>query len=925
MANPNIQSKAAGDSLWFHYDWQEVLGLAGDTSVAESHWNVDVGTMTIGSDGRPSTIVGTVTQCSVQAGNVGEIQVLNNSILAYPSGNKLVKHFAVTITDGNWEPMTPPVVTLPDGLPNVGALAAFVGATPGVSIWVDTTSSYPNGTMYYAVPESNPATPDGLTVVQGQLVKWIEVHAFNGTGSGVPLSRLLSTTSPLTIDGGASADLSANRTLAVKSVSNTTSGVVPPITGANTVAVSSDGATASWSTDPVVNTLTGTSALKAGPVGSPATLTANALAFASGNSTVTSTGSLELATSGQNLANLSVSDTENTGLLSFDANLPGVTITQDAAQFGSDMLLAAQSGTGGAGGNLYLSSGSWTGGSANTTSVILEVGGAPYFSINYDGTQIALDAHSCFLHDLRDPALPQDAATKHYVDSVAVGLQIKGAVAVVSTSNIASLSGLATTIDSVLVNTDGTRVLLTGQSTASQNGIYLVHSGAWTRSTDMAAASHASGSFAFVNGGTVYANSGWACSTLGPNDVVGTNSLVFTEFSAAGQVLGGAGLVKTGNTLDVVAGDTTLVVSSDSMRVGVISNANIASGVSWSKLTGFPTLATTAPLTGGGDLSANRTLAISAATTSAAGSMSPTQVTELNALLGATLLTDVDESATLPNSTQLSIQDGDPNSALVIDHQGSGSWTINAPFGTTSTTYMRGNAVSVSGTTNKLAKFTSSSGIGNSSITDDGSNVTIAENTTCSQNLTVTKDLVLGYQTIDRTSTSESIQDSSAANGGMIHVAASDYGSSNIAYNPHFSSSANAHRIFKDAGGFSLTGPSSSQSLAFYTAIHGVAVPSDGSVRNILGKLTLGWLGNGHITNGAAQEYLFALGLLADGTANTFFISTLGSVLNGGQAAPLITLSNSSNSFTFTIRANAAANDDVTKFCYWLQFEWSKS
>lgn len=46
------------------------------------------------------------------------------------------------------------------------------------------------------------------------------------------------------------------------------------------------------------------------------------------------------------------------------------------------------------------------------------------------------------------------------------------------------------------------------------------------------------------------------------------------------------------------------------------------------------TIATTAPLTGGGDLSVNRTLAISAATTLAAGSMSAADKTKLDAITG---------------------------------------------------------------------------------------------------------------------------------------------------------------------------------------------------------------------------------------------------------------------------------------------------
>ena len=52
----------------------------------------------------------------------------------------------------------------------------------------------------------------------------------------------------------------------------------------------------------------------------------------------------------------------------------------------------------------------------------------------------------------------------------------------VSTSNVAAITGLLT-VDSV-VTAAGDIVLLAGQSTASQNGLYIVSSGAWTRMVD---------------------------------------------------------------------------------------------------------------------------------------------------------------------------------------------------------------------------------------------------------------------------------------------------------------------------------------------------------------------------------------------------------------------------------------------------------
>lgn len=109
----------------------------------------------------------------------------------------------------------------------------------------------------------------------------------------------------------------------------------------------------------------------------------------------------------------------------------------------------------------------------------------------------------------------------------------KDRVRAVSTTNIASLSGLATTVDGVALNTDGFRVLLAGQTTASQNGIWLVHSGAWTRPVDFATGLSAACSYVFVDQGTSNADTGWLCTSNIGSDVVDTNSLAWQQFTSA--------------------------------------------------------------------------------------------------------------------------------------------------------------------------------------------------------------------------------------------------------------------------------------------------------------------------------------------------------------------------------------------------------
>lgn len=175
-----------------------------------------------------------------------------------------------------------------------------------------------------------------------------------------------------------------------------------------------------------------------------------------------------------------------------------------------------------------------------------------------------VDMDSNKIINLTDPTNPQDAATKAYVDASRSGLDVKQSVRVATTADI-TLSGTQT-IDGVSAIA-GDRVLVKNQSTGSENGIYVVAAGSWSRATDADSdAEVTSGMFTFVEEGTANADSGWVLSTNNPI-TVGTTALTFSQFSGAGQITAGDGLSKTGNTLNVGGTADRITVNADTVDI----------------------------------------------------------------------------------------------------------------------------------------------------------------------------------------------------------------------------------------------------------------------------------------------------------------------------------------------------------------------
>jgi hypothetical protein len=173
---------------------------------------------------------------------------------------------------------------------------------------------------------------------------------------------------------------------------------------------------------------------------------------------------------------------------------------------------------------------------------------------------------------LGTPTDSTDAATKAYVDSVTEGLHIHESARAATTANVNLANALENgdTLDGVTLAT-GDRVLVKNQTTQSENGIYVVQaSGQPTRATDFDTATEVdSGDFIFVYAGTVNASTGWV-QTNKPA-TIGTDAIVFTQFSGAGTYLAGNGLTLTGSTFTI---DTT--ITADLSTSQTLTNKSIS-------------------------------------------------------------------------------------------------------------------------------------------------------------------------------------------------------------------------------------------------------------------------------------------------------------------------------------------------------------
>ena len=194
-------------------------------------------------------------------------------------------------------------------------------------------------------------------------------------------------------------------------------------------------------------------------------------------------------------------------------------------------------------------------------------------SVTVGTTPIALGASSLTLGGLTSVAVTQDPvsalqlATKQYVDSVAQGLDPKASCVAATTANI-TLSGTQT-IDGVALIA-GDRCLVKDQTLSQDNGIYLVAAGAWTRATDMDSWLEVPGAFTFIEQGTLYADTGWVC-TSNAGGTLGTTPITWVQFAGVGSYTAGTGLTLTGTQFSITNTAVTAASYGSATQVGTFT------------------------------------------------------------------------------------------------------------------------------------------------------------------------------------------------------------------------------------------------------------------------------------------------------------------------------------------------------------------
>ena len=185
-------------------------------------------------------------------------------------------------------------------------------------------------------------------------------------------------------------------------------------------------------------------------------------------------------------------------------------------------------------------------------------------------------------------------------------LDYKQATRVVTTTNINLTGGAPVQVDGVNL-TANDRVLVTGQTTASQNGLYLVvtvgagSNGTWTRTNDGNDTGEIeAGMIVMVTEGVIYADTQWKLITDNPI-VIGTTDLIFTQNYSANSIAGGTSNVTVYSNANVTissAGTPNVLIVSSTGTV-TTGTASVSGNITGGNLLTGGLISATGNITGG--------------------------------------------------------------------------------------------------------------------------------------------------------------------------------------------------------------------------------------------------------------------------------------------------------------------------------------
>jgi hypothetical protein len=285
----------------------------------------------------------------------------------------------------------------------------------------------------------------------------------------------------------------------------------------------------------------------------------------------------------QTLTNKTISGADNTL-----SNIANSSLTNSSVTIGSTNLAL--------GGTLTSLAGVTINGSTNTLSNIAN-SSLTNSSITLGTTTIALGGTSLAPAGLtsvtvtQDPTSALQLATKQYVDSVAEGLHIHASCDAATPASLASITGGTVTYNNgtsgvgatltlsvpltildgyTLLNTN--RILVKNEATQANNGIYTWATGGTvlTRATDFDTAIEiASGDFTFISNGTLYADTGWVQTE--PVTTVGSDPIIWSQFSGAGTYTAGTGLTLSGSQFSITNTAVTAGAYGSASAVGTFT------------------------------------------------------------------------------------------------------------------------------------------------------------------------------------------------------------------------------------------------------------------------------------------------------------------------------------------------------------------